>query len=210
MVPRSATVNSAMTVLDARPLASAGPPASEGRGAGAKLTASEEARVAAMVREHHAFVWRLLRRLGVPSSGTDDATQQVFLVAMRRVSEIAAGSEKSFLFGVALRVASDERRSAKNRERPGSIPDTVAPRPEAEEMADDARRREILQQALLEMPLELRTVFVLFELEQMTKTEVAALLELPVGTAVSRLRRAREHFRASLVRRGIAVRQERP
>ena len=60
------------------------------------------------------------------------------------------------------------------------------------------------------MSLELRTVFVLFELEQMTKTEVAALLDLPVGTAVSRLRRAREHFRASLVRRGIAVRQERP
>jgi RNA polymerase sigma-70 factor (ECF subfamily) len=199
-----------MTVLDARPLAMGAPPASEGQGAGAKLTAREEARVAAMVREHHAFVWRLLRRLGVPPSGTDDAAQQVFLVAMRRVSQIAAGSEKSFLFGVALRVASDERRSAKNRERPGSIPDTIAPFPEPEEMADASRRREILQQALLEMSLELRTVFVLFELEQMTKTEVAALLELPVGTAVSRLRRAREHFRAALVRRGIATRQERP
>ncbi|HEY3493949.1 MAG TPA: sigma-70 family RNA polymerase sigma factor [Polyangiaceae bacterium] len=186
-----------MTVLDARPLASAAPPASEGesegqgQSAGARLTAHEEARVAGMVREHHAFVWRLLRRLGVPPSGTDDATQQVFLVAMRRVSQIALGSEKSFLFGVALRVASDERRSAKNRERPGSIPDGVAPLPEPEEAADASRRREILQQTLLEMPLELRTVFVLFELEQMTKTEVAALLELPVGTAVSRLRRAR-------------------
>jgi RNA polymerase sigma-70 factor (ECF subfamily) len=199
-----------MTVLDARPLASVGPAASTGEGTGAKLTAREEARVSALVREYHPFVWRLLRRLGVPSSGTDDATQQVFLVAMRRVAQIATGKEKSFLFGVALRVASDERRSAKNRERPGSIPDTIAPFPEPEEVADASRKREILQQALLEMPLELRTVFVLFELEQMTKTEVASLLELPVGTAVSRLRRAREHFRASLVRRGIAVRQERP
>jgi DNA-directed RNA polymerase specialized sigma24 family protein len=55
-----------------------------------------------------------------------------------------------------------------------------------------------------------RATGVLFELEQMTKTEVASLLALPVGTAASRLRRAREHFRASLVRRGIAVQQERP
>src|ERR1700753_996546 len=79
----------------------------------------DDARITAIVREHHAFVWRLLIRLGVPSRSADDATQQVFLVAMRRVSEIALGSEKSFLFGTALRIASDERRSAKNSELAG-------------------------------------------------------------------------------------------
>jgi RNA polymerase sigma-70 factor (ECF subfamily) len=163
----------------------------------------DDARITAIVREYHAFVWRLLIRLGVPSRSADDATQQVFLVAMRRVSEIALGSEKSFLFGTALRIASDERRSAKNRELAGEVPDGADHAPSPEENVEAGRRRDILQQALLGMPLELRTVFVLFELEQMTKTEVAALLELPVGTAVSRLRRAREMFRESLRRRGL-------
>jgi RNA polymerase sigma-70 factor (ECF subfamily) len=51
-------------------------------------------------------------------------------------------------------------------------------------------------------------VFVLFELEQMTKSEVASLLGIPVGTAVSRLRRAREQFRDALRRRGLATGQE--
>jgi RNA polymerase sigma-70 factor (ECF subfamily) len=164
----------------------------------------DDARVTAMVREHHAFVWRVLLRLGVPSRSAEDATQQVFLVAMRRVTEIATGCEKSFLFNTALRVASDERRSAKNRELSGTLPDEADKRPSPEDNAEAARRRKILQEALLGMPLELRTVFVLFELEQMTKSEVSSLLGLPVGTAVSRLRRARGMFREALRQRGLA------
>ena len=166
--------------------------------------ARNDARITAIVREHHAFVWRLLLRLGVPSRSAEDATQQVFIVAIRRVSEIAEGSEKSFLFGTAMRVASDERRSAKNRELSGDLPEGADLSPSPEENAEAARRRRILQEALLSMPLELRTVFVLFELEQMTKSEVSAMLGLPVGTAVSRLRRAREMFRDALRRRGLA------
>jgi len=194
------------------PSIEAGAPSESQRGAqlapttATRTTAAvrDDARITAIVREHHAFVWRLLIRLGVPSRSADDAAQQVFLVAMRRVSEIAVGSEKSFLFGTALRIASDERRSAKNRELAGEFPENADQAPSPEENVEGRRRREILQQALSAMPLELRTVFVLFELEQMTKTEVAELLGLPVGTAVSRLRRARELFRESLKRRGLA------
>jgi len=51
------------------------------------------------------------------------------------------------------------------------------------------------------MPMELRTLIILFELEQMTKFEVSDLLGIPVGTAVSRLRRAREEFKALAKRR---------
>jgi RNA polymerase sigma-70 factor (ECF subfamily) len=59
----------------------------------------------------------------------------------------------------------------------------------------------VLDEILEAMPMDLRTVLVLFELEQMTKGEVAALLEIPVGTAVSRLRRAREEFKLAAKRR---------
>jgi RNA polymerase sigma-70 factor (ECF subfamily) len=162
----------------------------------------DDQRITRLVREHYAFVWRLLLRLGVPASGAEDAAQQVFVVAMRRVADIATSSEKSFLFGTALRVASDERRQAKHREVPTELPESADPAPDLDEQLEGRRRRNVLQEVLLEMPLESRTVFVLFELEQMTKTEVAELLGLPVGTAVSRLRRARELFREILARRG--------
>jgi len=168
----------------------------------ARADRNRDARITAIVRSEHDFIWRLLRRLGVPASAVDDATQQVFVVASRRVSDIKPGSERSFLFGVALRIAAEKRRSREVRDPPHpDPPDAIDPAPNPEEMADRRQRRALLGEILEAMPLELRTVLVLFELEQMTKTEVAALLEIPVGTAVSRLRRAREEFKALAKRR---------
>jgi RNA polymerase sigma-70 factor (ECF subfamily) len=161
-----------------------------------------DARMTALVATHHDFIWRLLRRLGVAEANVDDAVQQVFCVASRRLADIAAGSERSFLFGSALRVASDRRRSAALREQPSErLADTVDPRPSPEELVDAQRKRAVLDEILDALPVELRSVLVLFELEQMTKTEVAELLGVPVGTAVSRLRRAREEFKAAVQRR---------
>jgi RNA polymerase sigma-70 factor (ECF subfamily) len=164
--------------------------------------AEPHARVTAMVHAHHDFIWRLLRRLGVADASVDDALQQVFCIALRRVDDIAVGSERSFLFGSALRVASDRRRSAVQREQPSErLAEAADPRPSPEDQVDTRRRREVLDEVLDQLPLELRTVLVLFELEQMTKSEVAELLRIPVGTAVSRLRRAREEFKAAVQRR---------
>ena len=173
------------------------------RGPLAEPTARErDARITAIVRAEHDFIWRLLRRLGIPEASVDDATQQVFCVAARRIDDIQRGSERSFLFGAALRVASERRRSREFRDRPEPEPaDAIDPSPNPEELADKRQRRVILTEILEAMPLELRTVIVLFELEQMTKSEVAGLLEIPVGTAVSRLRRAREEFKALAKRR---------
>ena len=50
------------------------------------------------------------------------------------------------------------------------------------------------------MPEDLRTAFVLFELEELTGPEVAEVLGVPLGTTASRLRRAREHFQSSIAR----------
>jgi RNA polymerase sigma-70 factor (ECF subfamily) len=52
----------------------------------------------------------------------------------------------------------------------------------------------LLDEVLDAMTMDLRTVFVLFELEELPTAEIARLLEIPVGTAASRLRRAREEF----------------
>ncbi|WP_437970531.1 sigma-70 family RNA polymerase sigma factor [Sorangium sp. So ce260] len=159
-------------------------------------------RLAALVAEHSAFVWRSLVRLGVARADAEDAVQQVFLVAARRLGDIECGRESAFLFSTALRIASRARRSQQRRrevleEEPR---ERVDPAPDPEEMMDRARARAAIDAILDTMPLDLRAVFVLFELEQMTTAGIAAMLDLPAGTVASRLRRAREHFQAAVRR----------
>jgi len=69
----------------------------------------------ALVEQHVAFVYRSLRRLGVEEMSLDDATQQVWIVATRRLADIRPASERAFLFGIAVRVAADFRRAARRR-----------------------------------------------------------------------------------------------
>ena len=166
------------------------------------------ARVTLMVQTHHDFIWRLLRRLGVAQADADDAAQRVFMIAARRIGDVMVGSERSFLFGTALRVAPETIRTARRQAQAlqaENAPEQRDEAPDPEELVARQRARAVLEEILLAMPLELRTVLVLFELEQLTKNEVAELLELPVGTAVSRLRRAREEFRAQLKRRNARL-----
>jgi RNA polymerase sigma-70 factor (ECF subfamily) len=153
-------------------------------------------RLALLVEQHLDFVWRSLRRLGVPLSGTDDATQQVWLVLSRRLPDIASGGERAFLFGTALRVASDvRRRLARQREIPGlDHVEAVDPGPSPHDLIDQRQARSLLDEILDALPDDLRAVFVLYELEQQTALEIAELLSLPPGTVASRLRRARVEF----------------
>lgn len=162
-----------------------------------------EARLRALFDAHFDFVWRSLRRLGVPEASARDAAQQVWIVVARKIDEIDAGAERSFLFGTAMRVASETRRSIlRRRESPDDVTelDLVAESEHPDERIDRQRARETLARVLDAMPEELRTVFVLFELEEMSTAEVAATLGLATGTAASRLRRAREEF-AGIVKR---------
>jgi RNA polymerase sigma-70 factor (ECF subfamily) len=159
---------------------------------------SVEDRVRAIVTEHYDFVWRSLRRLGVPEATADDDAQQVFCVFARRASEVPDGKEKTFLFGVAMRVAQASRRTtARRAEVTGEdCIDRIATDAKApDELLDEARARALLDRLLEAMPLDLRTVFILYELEEMTMADIATALSLPSGTVASRLRRARETFR---------------
>src|SRR5258706_13730721 len=57
-------------------------------------------------KQHFAFVWRSLRRLGVPPQALADAAQDVFIVALRRRSEVRGRSSyRTWLFGIAAHVA---------------------------------------------------------------------------------------------------------
>ena len=157
-------------------------------------------RLAAMFQAHYDFVWRSVRRLGVPPAAVDDAAQEVFVVASRKLASIEPGKEKAFLFGTAIRVAADARRAQHRRRQAPEEPDPADSTPSPDELVDQKRARALLDDFIAQLPDDTRPVFVLFELESMTMAEIASVLDLPAGTVASRLRRARELFGACVHR----------
>jgi RNA polymerase sigma-70 factor, ECF subfamily len=187
-------------------------------GAASALVATTHSQPSADLRTlfqtHYAAIWRLLRRFRVPTAQLDDAAQEVFWVAARRFADIEVGREKAFLYGVALRVAANElRRAQANAEVMRPLADLelrlgdVAPTPE--ESLEQRRALALLDSALDRLPLELRTVLVLFELEGLEVSKIAEIEGLPLGTASSRLRRAREEFAAIAKRMRATLAQHR-
>lgn len=166
-----------------------------------ELELDRNTRLSDLVRDKYSFVWRSLRRLGVPHADVDDAVQEVFLEARRRLDDIPRGTEAGFLFRASSFVAKRVRRRQVRRREvgdeglDGSV-DTRTP----EQHAVQSQAREALQQILQAMPDEFRDVFILFEMEQLTKAEVAAALDLPEGTVSSRIFRARRFFERAVQR----------
>jgi RNA polymerase sigma-70 factor (ECF subfamily) len=150
-------------------------------------------------RAHFAFVWRSLRRLGVREEDAADTAQEVFIVVHRKLPEFAGRSKvTTWLYGVCFRVASERRRA---RPRPPlAEQEAAAFVGRAADPATIAERNEgfaMLERVLDRIPDEQRAVFCLFELEGMTGEEIAEALEIPLGTAYSRLRLARVAFSAA-------------
>lgn len=153
---------------------------------------------------HADFVWRSLARLGVRDGDLPDMLQEVFLVVHKRAATFD-GSAKltSWLFGICLRVAARYRRRAHlRREQPLDLapaePASEAESPE--QLAQLSQARAQLARVLDAMPLSKRAIFVMFEIDGMSCSEIAAALALPVGTVHSRLHAARGAFTAALAR----------
>jgi RNA polymerase sigma-70 factor (ECF subfamily) len=169
--------------------------------AGSSIGSADQAntqRRVALVRAHLRDVWNFLRRVGLSPEDADDAAQEVFLVAMDKFDRLEPGRERAFLFGIALRVASRSRRSSKSRAEKTvgefDIEECLSTDPSSYELVARKQARELLDRALSEMKPELRNAFVLFELEELTMVEIAALTDVPLGTVASRIWRAREQF----------------
>src|SRR3954467_14283709 len=99
----------------------------------------DEERLRRLVAHHFDFIWRSLRRLGVPERDTDDAAQQVFMVAARKIGPVSVEGERAFLFQVALRIAADDRRM--RRRHPDAahekeLPDVPESAPGPDELVD--------------------------------------------------------------------------
>jgi RNA polymerase sigma-70 factor, ECF subfamily len=162
----------------------------------------DQQRLRQAVEKHHDALWNFVRRLGVAEADVDDTVQRVFLVFADRMSAVSPDSERGFLFGSAVRVAADARRAARRRREDAgdALDEHPVDLPAPDELTDQKRARVLVDRVLDQMSLDLRAVLILFEVEELGTAEIAALLELPMGTVGSRLRRAREDFQARVKR----------
>lgn len=160
-------------------------------------------------QQHFAFVWRTLRRLGVPQAHLDDVVQEVFLVVHRRLEALETNaSRRAWLYGITAREASEFHRTQRRKDprtRSGlpvcdaeTLRDSKGKDPLAKlEEADGAR---VLCELLDELDWSKREVFVLVELEEMSVPEVAEALGVNPNTVYSRIRVARQQFNDAVVR----------
>jgi len=164
--------------------------------------AQRRARFRAVFQREFDYVWASLRRLGVHDRDAEDVAQDVFVHVYRRLDDYDPTRPlRPWLFAFAFRCASDWRRLARHRveahddldRRPGqALP--------ADAIVERAQERALVLQALEQVDLERRGVFILFELDQVPMKDVADSLGIPLFTAYSRLRVAREEFAAAVRR----------
>jgi RNA polymerase sigma-70 factor (ECF subfamily) len=154
------------------------------------------------VYENHCdYVWKSLRRLGVPDADLEDLTQDVFL----KVSHALQGYDarrpmRPWLFGFCFRVASDFRKHVHlTREQTWGALDHPDGRDGPEDHAMLGERRALALRALEQVELERRAVLVMHDFNGHVMPEIADTLGVPLNTLYSRLRLARAEFEAAVL-----------
>ena len=162
-----------------------------------------------LYKREFSYVWRTLRRLGVLERDLADLTHDFFVVVFRHLHQYdPARPVKPWLFGIAFRVVADYRKSARFKheilEQP---PDVADDGPAADDHVATAQARALVTKVLDGLDFDRRAVFVMHELDGHPIPEVAGALAVPVATAYSRLRLAREDVAAAMKR--LRAREER-
>lgn len=139
-----------------------------------------------------------LRRLGVPTSDVEDVLHEVFLVMLRRWDDYdRARPLRPWLFGIAFRVSSGHRRRGSRELATESLePEDPGARPDQQVAVSQNRR--LLLEALAAVPVERRAVLILHEVDEVPMRDIAEQLSIPLFTAYSRLRKARQELDAAL------------
>jgi RNA polymerase sigma-70 factor (ECF subfamily) len=166
-------------------------------------------RFTALFRAEYRYVWGGLRRLGVGEGDAEDVAHEVFLRVYDKLANLdPARPTRPWLFAFVYRAASDYKKLA--RHRGIALEEDHAPTDarSAEDALSAKDTTRLVQDALDTIDLERRTVLVAFEMDDIPMKEIAAAMDIPLFTAYSRLRLAREDFRAAMARlsrkRGIA------
>jgi RNA polymerase sigma factor (sigma-70 family) len=167
------------------------------------VTRHDQAAFATLLRRHGPLVWGVCRRLLRHTQDAEDSFQATFLILARKAGSVGKrDSVRSWLYGVAYRVAVRARTTAhRRRERGGPLEDVAAP-------GDDVAGpdlRPLLDEELARLPERYRLPLILCHLEGRTQEEAARLLGCPRATVATRLARGRDRLRQRLARRGLDV-----
>jgi RNA polymerase sigma-70 factor, ECF subfamily len=165
---------------------------------------SKQARFERVVMPHLDAAYNLARWLTRDEHDAEDVVQEAYLRAFRFFDGFRGGDGRPWLLAVVRNTCHTWLK--RNRPR---VP--TAPFDETVHAADDSfnpetlflqgTAREMLHEALGELPPEFREVVVLRELEGLSYKEIAAVTEAPLGTVMSRLSRGRGLLRERLARR---------
>ncbi|MBI1314311.1 sigma-70 family RNA polymerase sigma factor [bacterium] len=148
---------------------------------------------------HHRRVYRLCVRL-VGEQDASDLTQQVFLKLFRTISQFSGRSSfETWLHRVTVNECLQHTRSRSHRPEVALVTEPMAGTSESGSASEST---ELLHTALDRLAPELRTVFVLREIEELSYSELAETLDLSAGTVASRLNRARTQLKVLLTELG--------
>lgn len=153
------------------------------------------------------YVSKSLRRCGVRNADVEDLVHDVFLAAHVGFATFdPARPIKPWLFGIAFRIASHHtRRAGYRREEATDLPESADPSPAADAVLEAQQKRALLAKALDALDDDRRAVLMMHDLDGLPMNDIAIELGVPVFTAYSRLRVAREQL-AAHVRRLVLVR----
>lgn len=159
----------------------------------------DSAAFGALYAAHFRVVWRTLQRLGVYPGSVDDAAQEVFVTAFRKWDDFEGrASPRTWLLGIAIRVASDTRRKQRPTEEVSVELQMTGPGPESMAAAKEVGQR--VELLLGQLDPERREVLLLVDVEGYSVPEVASATGTNLNTLYTRLRTARQQFE-DLVRR---------
>ena len=162
----------------------------------------------ALYTRHFDFVWRLVRRLGVHESNVDDAVQDVFLVVYRRLGDFQHQSaDRTWIAGIAVRVASDERRRVRRKGGLDGLDEQLADgRADPHGAAVQSEGMQRLYRVLEHLDVERRGDLCPRGAGADDSAGMSEALGVKLNTVYSRLRLARQQFEEAL---GAERRQER-
>ncbi len=166
----------------------------------------------AVYQRYLDFVWASAGHLGAGTDAIDDVVQDVFIVVHSKLATLQRPEAlRSWLYGIVRRTVSDYRRSRRTRDAAvaslGAEPRSRQPSPL--DVAERDAELELLENILSDLDEPKREIFVMVEVLEMTVPEVVQVLEIPINTAYSRLRLARQSFEDALARHALRDKEAR-
>ncbi len=161
------------------------------------MTQMDEPNIDDLVREHHRAVYAYAYRLAGNSQDAEDVTQQAFLVAQQNLSQLRSLERAR---GWLLAIARSQYCRLCRRKRPFLADDAEIELEQIATQGDDGPEydEERLQAALETMSPPYRMVVLMYYMEHHSYREIAEQLEIPIGTVMSRLARAKSQLRLAL------------